>query len=169
MSCCDTQTQLSTIESLHIGQWAMGGKNRCPLPIAYCPVAPSLHFSGNGQWAVGGCMHTNLPPIAFCRVLHGQWAMSIFFPPIAIAHCSALPSGCIRGQWALGGMPPALPTSVAWATIWGIFAAQMGNGQRGRVTLSQCKHRRPLPIAQYASSLLLMSGKVRPLSKGGIQ
>ena len=101
---------ISTLESLHIGQWAMGNgrQNLCPLPIAYCPVAPSLHFSGNGQWAVGGCMHTNLPPIAHCPVLpsaciHGQWAMSDFFPPIA--HCSALPSGCIRGQWALGGMP----------------------------------------------------------------
>ena len=143
---------------LHIGQWAMGNGRQKSLPIAHCLLPRSTKLAFFGQWAMGcGWLHAH--KFASYRILPcATWAMGNehFFP--AHCNCPLLSVAQWLHSWAMGigRYATCVAHLVAWAAIWGIFAAQMGNGQRGRVTLSQCKHRRPLPIAQYASSLLIL-------------
>ena len=103
----------------------MGDGLRKSLPIVHRPP-PRLHFWG---WAKGDGAH----PLGIAGV----------------AHCPALPSGCIR---AMGN--GRLPTSVAWATIWGEIVAQLGYGRRGRVTSSQPSSVAHRPLPSNASSLM---------------
>ena len=90
------------IESLHIGQWAMGNGRQKSLPIAHCLLPRSTKLAFFGQWAMGcGWLHAH--KFASYRILPcATWAMGNehFFP--AHCNCPLLSVAQWLHSWAMG-------------------------------------------------------------------
>ena len=108
LHCGTGDSLIETMESWHIGNININGQWAAKI-VALCLLPRTTKLAFFRQWAVGGCVHINSiffysyrPLPRCCPVVAFMGNGRFFFHP-------ALLSGCICGQWAMGGCQPLLP------------------------------------------------------------